>query len=169
LRYIPSTKSVSVLLKDLYFANGVALSKNEDFLLVNETYRYRIKRYWLKGPKVGTSDIFIDNLPGFPDGVSANRKGVFWVALFTVRNDIMDRLHPYPFLKGLLSKMPRKYWPKPVPYGLVLALDEEGRITQSLHEPTGKHLHEITSVEEHQGFLYLGSLHNDRIGRFKLH
>jgi sugar lactone lactonase YvrE len=168
LRFIPSTGQVHTLLKDLYFANGVALSKNEDFVLVNETYRYRIQRYWLKGPKAGTSDIFIDNLPGFPDGVSANRRGRFWVALFTVRNDIMDRMHPYPFFKGVLSKMPRKIWPKPVPYGLVLALDEKGRIIQSLHEPTGKHLKEITSAEEHEGFLYLGSLHNDRIGRYPL-
>lgn len=167
-RYDPGTGKVSVLLKGLYFANGVALSKNEDFVLVNETYRYRIQRYWLKGPKAGTSDLFIDNLPGFPDGVSANRRGTFWVALFTVRNDLMDKLHPFPFLKRQVAKMPRSLWPKPLAYGLVLALDEEGRITQSLHEPTGKHLKEITSVEEHANFLYLGSLHNDRIGKYRL-
>lgn len=157
-----------ILLKGLYFANGVALSKNEDFILVNETYRYRIMRYWLKGPKKGTSDIFIDNVPGFPDGVSSNRKGIFWLALFTIRNDMMDGLHPYPFLKSLLTKLPRSMWPKPFPYGLVLAINEKGEIVKSLHEPTGKHLKEITSAEEHKGYLYLGSLHNDRIGKFKL-
>lgn len=56
----------------------------EDFVLVNETYRYRIVRYWLKGPKAGTHEVFIDNLPGFPDNISSNRKGTFWLALFTV-------------------------------------------------------------------------------------
>jgi hypothetical protein len=54
------------------------------------------------------------------------------------------------------------------PYGLDLALDEQGKITQSLHEPTGKHLKEITSAREYGGYLYLGSLHNDRIGKYKL-
>jgi len=39
---------------------------------------------------------------------------------------------------------------------------------QSLHEPTGKHLKEITSAREYDGYLYLGSLGNDRIGKYKL-
>ena len=168
LSYDPKTGQVKVLLKNLYFANGVALSAKEDFVLVNETYRYRIIRYWLKGPKAGTHEVFIENLPGFPDNISSNRKGKFWLALFTVRNDVVDKIHPYPFLKAQLSKLPKALWPKPLPYGLVLALDENGKIIQSLHEPSGKHLKEITSAREYGGYLYLGSLHNDRIGKFKL-
>jgi hypothetical protein len=50
----------------------------------------------------------------------------------------------------------------------VLALDENGKIVKSLQEPTGKHLWEITSAREYNGTLYLGSLHADRIGRYKL-
>ena len=112
--------------------------------------------------------MFIDNLPGFPDNISSNRKGTFWLALFTVRNNTMDKLHLYPFLKAQMSKLPKAFWPKPLPYGFVLALDEGGKVTQSLHEPTGKHLKEITSAREYNGYLYLGSLHNDRIGKYKL-
>ncbi|MBI5582464.1 MAG: SMP-30/gluconolactonase/LRE family protein [Deltaproteobacteria bacterium] len=168
MRLNPTTGEIKVLLSDLYFANGVALSSREDFVLVNETYRYRITRYWLKGPQAGTSEVFLDNLPGFPDNITSNRKGTFWLALFTVRNGTVDRLHPYPFLKSLLSKLPKALWPQPKPYGLVLALDENGQIVKSLQEPTGKHLREITSAREYDGYLYLGSLHNDRIGRFKL-
>jgi sugar lactone lactonase YvrE len=164
----PSTGEIKVLLSNLYFANGVALSAHEDFVLVNETYRYRIIRYWLQGPKAGTREVFLDNLPGFPDNVTANRKGTFWLALFTVRNEAVDRLHPYPYLKSLLSKLPKAFWPKPKPYGLVLALDENGRIVRSLQDPTGNHLSEITSAREYDGYLYLGSLHADRIGRYKL-
>ena len=168
LSYDPTTGETKQLLKDLYFANGVALSQQHDFVLVNETYRYRIMRYWLKGPKAGTHDIFIDNLPGFPDNISSNGNGTFWLALFTVRNKVLDTLHPYPFLKTLMSKLPKVFWPKPQPYGLVLALDEQGEITQSLHQPSGKHLKEITSAREFDGYLYLGSLHNDRIGKYAL-
>ena len=168
MSYDPATGQVKVLLKNLYFANGVALSPQEDFILVNETYRYRIVRYWLKGPKAGAQEIFIDNLPGFPDNISSNRKGTFWLALFTVRNDTVDKLHPSPFLKAQMSKLPKALWPQAKPYGLVLALDVQGKIIQSLHDPTGNHLKEITSAREYGGSLYLGSLHNDRIGKFKL-
>jgi hypothetical protein len=52
--------------------------------------------------------------------------------------------------------------------GELLALDENGKITQSPHEPTGNRLKEITSAREYGGFLYLESLHNDRIGKYKL-
>ncbi len=168
LSYDPATGKSKVLLDTLYFANGVALSKHEDFVLINETYRYRIIRYWLKGPKAGTDEIFIDNLPGFPDNISSNHNGVFWLALFTVRNAAADKLHPFPFLKAQLSKLPKALWPKPKPYGLVLALNEQGKVIKSLHDPDGKHLKEITSAREHDGYLYLGSLHNDRIGKYKL-
>lgn len=168
LAYDPADGKTTILMKDLYFANGVALSQKEDFVLINETYRYRILRYWLKGPKAGTHDIFIDNLPGFPDNISGNRKGKFWLALFTVRNKIVDTFHPFPFIKAQISKLPKALWPKPEPYGFVLALNEQGEIIESLQDSTGKHLKEITSALEHDGYLYLGSLHNDRIGKYKL-
>jgi len=168
LRYDPATGTTEVLLDDLYFANGIALSTNEDFVLVNETYRYRIVRYWLAGPKAGSSEVFIDNLPGFPDGVSGNRRGTFWVALFTVRNPRADGLHPHPFLKRQLAKLPRFFWPKPAPYGLVVVLDEDGRVVRSLHDPTGERVREVTSAEEAGGHLYLGNLTLDRIARLAL-
>jgi sugar lactone lactonase YvrE len=47
LRFDPQTGETEVLLRELYFANGVALSPDEDFVLVNETYRYRVTRFWL--------------------------------------------------------------------------------------------------------------------------
>lgn len=170
LKYDPYRRRTSILLDNLYFANGVALSEDESYVLVNETYRYRITRYWLEGPKAGTSDIFIDNLPGFPDNLSLGSDH-FWVALFTVRNPVMDRMHPSPYLKGLVSKLPKRFWPKPEPYGLVIGvaenpLDREapGIIVRSLHDPSGDHLREITSVKEVEGVLYMGTLHGDRIG-----
>jgi len=168
LSYNPRTKKTKVLLRDLYFANGVALSQNEDFVVVNETYRYRILRYWLKGEKAGTHDVFADNLPGFPDGISSNRKGTFWLALPTLRNALADDLHPKPFLKGLLTKLPESFLPKVQPYGLVLALNEQGEIIRSLHDTNGKHIKEVTSAQERDGSLYLGNLGQDWIGRLKL-
>lgn len=168
LAYDPATKTTRVLLEGLYFANGVALSSQEDFVLVNETWRYRIQRYWLKGPKAGTHEVFVDNLPGFPDGVSGNRQGIFWVALPSPRKADLDTIHAQPALKEFAARLPKALRPKAVRYGLVLALDENGKIVASLHDRTGEHLREITSVEQVGDSIYFGSLSNDRIGRMKV-
>ena len=168
LVYDPADESTTLLLDGLYFANGIALSQNEDFVLVNETYRYRITRYWLSGPKAGTSDVFLDNLPCIPDGVSSNRRGTFWVACFTVRNERADALQPRPFIKSLLVKLPRSLWPQPEPYGSVLQLDEAGAIVTSFQDPGGEVIPEVTSAEEHDGWLYLGNLKREFGARWQL-
>ncbi|MEJ2120866.1 MAG: SMP-30/gluconolactonase/LRE family protein [Alphaproteobacteria bacterium] len=111
MAYDPKAKTVRVLMRKLQYANGVALAADESFVLVNESGEYRIRRHWLKGPKAGQSDIFIDNLPGFPDNISANGKGTFWLAMFTVRNPAADAL-------AKQSAGPR---------GPLLASDERGR------------------------------------------
>lgn len=168
IRYDPATGETEVLLDGLYFANGVAVAEDDSFVLVNETYRYRIRRFWLTGDKAGTNDIFIDNLPGFPDGVSRGSGGRFWVAMFTIRNSTADALHPRPWLKRVLAKLPSFVWPKPEPIGFVLALDENGQIIESLQDPGGEVINEVTSVHEDNGTLYFGTLRGDRIGKYKL-
>ncbi|WP_324730777.1 SMP-30/gluconolactonase/LRE family protein [Pseudomonas paeninsulae] len=168
LSYNPHSGETRVLLNDLYFANGVALSANEDFVLVNETYRYRITRYWLKGEQAGTHDVFIDNLPGLPDNLQGDRAGTFWVALPTPRKADADFLHRHPWLKTQLAKLPRALWPKAIPYGLAIAINEQGEIIRSLHDTSGSHLRMVTSVKPVGDYLYFGSLDNDRIGRLKI-
>ena len=168
LTYDPASKTARVLLRGLYFANGVALSRDESFLLVAETYRSRLRRLWLRGPHQGTTDVFADNLPGYPDGVAADGHGTFWVAMFTVRNQAADRLQPRPWAKRLLAKLPSFLWPRPEPYGLVLAFGEQGRLLRSFHDPGGRRVSPVTSVQPADGVLYLGTLTGDWIGRYRL-
>ena len=164
IAYNPTNREAKTLLKGLYFANGIAISSNQDFVLINETYRYRITRYWINGPKQGQSDIFIDNLPGFPDGVSSSGRGTFWVALPTVRNQQADAMHPHPLVKNIVAKLPDFARPQPQPYGLIVELDEQGNVLRSLHDPEGDNFPIITSVQESNGMLYLGSLTSSGIG-----
>ncbi|WP_141734104.1 SMP-30/gluconolactonase/LRE family protein [Oligoflexus tunisiensis] len=163
-RYDPLTATTEVIMDELYFANGIALSAEQDFLLVAETSRYRITRYWLSGPRTGEREIFLDNLPGLPDTMSSNGEGTFWVAFFSVRDRLIDGVQPYPWLKGLLARLPTEFLPKPKAYSLVAAYDENGEVLVSLHDPSGKNLGNITSVEEHDGELYMGTLTGDAIG-----
>lgn len=168
LRYSPETGETEVLLDGLYFANGVAIAPDGDSVLINETWKYRILRYWINGAKAGQSEIFADNLPGFPDNLSVDDQGRAWVAFPTLRNAMIDKLHPVPWLKELVTKLPKSWQPAPQEYGLVVAFDAGGQVITSLHDTQGTHLQEITSVKSHDGHLYFGSLHNDRIGRLPL-
>src|SRR5258708_39535742 len=94
LAYDPRTKQTRALLHDLYFANGVAVSPDQSFVLVVDTGAYRVRRYWLTGAKAGQSDIFIDNLPGFPDGISSNVRDIFWLSLVNRPAAPLPALHP---------------------------------------------------------------------------
>jgi sugar lactone lactonase YvrE len=168
LHFDPATGRTTVLLEGLAFANGVALASDESFVLVAESYRYRITRYWLKGPRQASADVFAENLPGFPDGISSNRRGTFWVAFFTARNALVDRLQPRPFLKRVLSVLPAALWPKPEPYGLVVAFDERGQALRSLHDPTGRVVRETSAAHEHERHLYLGTLYGGELRRVRI-
>lgn len=168
LVFDPATSETDMLLDDLYFPNGVALSMNEDFVLVNETGRYRITRYWLTGDKAGTSDIFIDNLPGFPDGVSANRNGTFWVALPSPRNPKLDDMHTSNFTKKLVTKLPSWMQPGAIKRGLLFSMNEQGEVTGAYHDPAGEQVYMITSVEQVGDTLYLGSLEAPFAARIKV-
>ena len=166
--YDPELDLATTLLDDLYFPNGVALSSEEDFVLINETWRYRILRYWLSGDRAGEKEIFLENLPGFPDGISSNDLGTFWLAMPTPRIPIIDLAQPRPWLSQFLARLPNAFQPAPVEYGFVLGISESGEILYNLQDSTGEVLKEITSVEEHAENLYMGSLYNDRIGRYSV-
>lgn len=158
LRYDPATGTTDVLLDGLQFANGVALSQNEDFVLVTETGNYSVVRYWLKGDKAGTHDIFFDNLPGIPDGISANGNGTFWVALFSPRNAMLDSMSDKPLLRKVAFRLPEFLQPQPAHHAFVLGLNEQGQVTHNLQHNAPEAFAPITSVEQVGNTLYLGSL-----------
>ena len=167
MAYDPTTKSVRVLIRKLQYANGVALSPDGSFVLVVETGWYRVRRYWLTGPKKGTADMFIENLPGFPDNITSDGKGTYWLALFTVRNPAADRLAGNPFLRKVVWRLPRILQPGPKRYGFAVALDANGKVVRTLQDPNGGFA-PITSVVPSGNFLYLGSLEEHAIGRVEL-
>jgi sugar lactone lactonase YvrE len=164
LAYDPSTKRSTVLLDQLYFANGVAVGAGDEFVLVNETYRFRVMRYWLKGEKAGKGEVFIEHLPGYPDGISSSPRGTFWIAMFTVRNPMADRMAGMPWIRQQMVKLPPAMLPKPVDYGLIIEVDADGKVLRSLHDANGKTIANVTSVHEQGGVLYLGNLLKDYIG-----
>ena len=165
LAYDPATRQTRTLLDSLYFANGVAVSRDGAFVLVNETTRYRVLRYWLRGPRAGTSEVFLDALPGFPDGIAAAEDGRFWLTLIAPRSPLVDALAPHPGLRKAVMRLPAFVRPRAQHHGYLLALDADGRVLTTLQSPTGTPIALVSSVEPHGGVLYLGSLEEPALGR----
>jgi sugar lactone lactonase YvrE len=154
--YDPQTKITQTISTGNYFANGLELSKDETFLLLSETSKYRILKYWLKGEKAGTSEIFLDNLAGFPNNISRKENGNFWVGFTTKRNDQLDDLHPKKSMKKFVYGLPSFVQPKAERFGMILEISEEGKIIQALFDTSGESVMEAGAVKEFDNNLYIG-------------
>ncbi len=164
LVFNPTDGSVQTLLDDLNFANGVALSYDQTYVLVNETGTYRVIRYWLNGPQKGQSETFLKDLPAFPDNISTGLDNRYWVALVSPRSALLDQLSDKPFLRKVIQRMPAFLRPKAQPYGHIIAVDSGGNVVQNLQDPQGTYPLN-TAVTETEEYLYIGSLIAPNIGR----
>ncbi|MFD0360001.1 SMP-30/gluconolactonase/LRE family protein [Nocardia sp. GCM10030253] len=163
LRRDPSG-TVETLLDGLQFANGVVLSPDRSCVVVAETGAYRVSRYWLTGPKAGTHDYLIENLPGFPDNMGLGSDGLVWITLPSPRNPLLDRLLPLPgVLRQIVWTLPEWLQPKPTKTIWVMAVDFDGNVVHDL-QIEGTNFSMVTGVVEHEGTLYLGSLTETAVG-----
>jgi len=162
--YSPTTQQTKVIMDGLNFANGVAISDDQNYLLVNETGHYRVLKFWLEGPHAGTTEVILDNLPGFPDNINNGLEGKFWIGLVAPRNKMLDDLSGSPFLRKVVQRMPAFVRPKAVPSSHVIAINGEGQVLMNLQDSTMK-FPALTGVYETQQSLYLTSLFGNRVGR----
>jgi sugar lactone lactonase YvrE len=170
--YDPTTKRSRVVLDKLRLANGVAVGPDGDYVLVNQTLGFCVTRLWLKGPKAGQSEPFVPNLPGGPDNITFNGKETYWVALAYPRFPRLEALASRPFKKKLMMRLPRFFALVPeffnglnLPtFGLLVGVDMEGNITHFM-DAKDNAIGMVTSVLEHEGYLYLGSLMSDYVAR----
>jgi sugar lactone lactonase YvrE len=157
IEYDPASGEATVLLDGLAFANGVAVGHVPDYLLLTETARYRVLRVWIAGPRRGEHEVLLDNLPGFPDNITRGADGRYWLALFSPRVPLLDRLAPRPFLRKLVARIPAALQPQPQAHGHVIAINSEGRILADLQDAEGGYAM-TTSALEAGRWLYVGSL-----------
>ena len=160
--------AVDVLLDDLIFANGVALAQDERFVLVAQTGRAQIDRFWLAGDKEGQREIFVQNMPGLPDNISTGSNGLFWVGIAAANDATVALVRRLPlFLRRMIAALPDAMRPKPQQTIEILAYDETGTCHHHFHG-TNPGFHMATGVREKDGHVWMGSLERDCIARFKL-
>jgi len=168
--YDPKTKTTHTALRGLKFPNGICVASDGQSILFAETFGCAIRRYWFDGPKKGKVETVIDNLPGFPDNINLASDGNYWLALVGMRTPTLDLAWKMPgFRKRMAKLVPIDEWLFPnINTGCVVKFNEKGEILESLWDMRSANHPMITSMREHRGFLYLGGLRNNRIGRYKL-
>lgn len=163
LKYNPQTKEASLILSNIQFPNGLSLSKDGSFFLFSDSCVGRLKRYWLKGPKAGTTDIFA-LLPGNPDNVRTNEKGEFWVALHCRRNLYSHLMGLYPELRKAILKLPiptKYHYLAQIGgrlHAVLVKYSPDGELVEILEDSEGKVIRAVSEVEERDGKLWMGSV-----------
>ncbi|WP_232676950.1 SMP-30/gluconolactonase/LRE family protein [Nocardioides sp. R-C-SC26] len=164
--------SVHVVVTGLAFANGVALAADGSFVCVAETAARTIVRYWISGPRAGMRDRLCAGLPGYPDNISRGSDGLIWVTIASPTDPVVERLQTSPMaLRRLATKLPDRLQPAPQRTVRVQAFDAEGRLVHDLDldgDREGSRYHMVTGVREHDGRVWLGSLHEAAVAVWDL-
>jgi len=173
LEFDPAAGTTRVVARGLCFPNGVALTADEQSLIVAETGTYRILKIARASQDIDAGQVLrergagvtvlLDSLPGFPDNVTRGADGRYWTGFTKPRSDAVDDMSGKPWLRALTLRLPRVLWPVPPAYGHVIAFDEAGRVLLDLQDPAGK-LPETSGATEHKGRLYVQSLHASALG-----
>lgn len=180
IRYDPNTKQMTTLLSNLAFANGVVLSQNGDYLLVVETARCRILRYWLNDTSTthksrDNYEVFAERLPGFPDNIKRSPRGGFWVGLNTKHSKLTEFAMSNAWLGRAALGLPvdwmkvHSVWAKYKGNGMAVRLSEGSGVISEVFE--GKHGNKwisISEVEERDGTLWVGSVNTPFAGMYKI-
>lgn len=160
----PATGNTIVIADGLNFANGVAISDDQQYLLFNETGHYRVWRYWLEGPRRGQREVVIENLPGFPDNVNNGLNGRFWIGLVAPRNDLLDELSNKPWLRKVTQRLPAFLRPKAERSSHIIAITGDGQVLMNLQDSAAT-VPALTGAFETRDAIWLSSLFGNRLAR----
>ena len=160
----PDTGKTSVIADGLNFANGVAVSDDQQYLLFNETAHYRVWRYWLDGPRKGQREVVIENLPGFPDNINNGLQGRFWIGLVAPRNKLLDELSDKPWLRKVTQRLPAFLRPKAEPSSHIIGITGDGQVLMNLQDSAAT-VPALTGAYETRNAIWLSSLFGNRLAR----
>jgi ribose transport system permease protein len=168
--YDPKDGSSRTVVPSLQLPNGICVEPNGQSLLFAETWGCRITRWWFDGPNKGKSEVIIENLPGYPDNINRASDGTYWCALCGMRSPVFDLALTMPqFRRRMVYKVARDEWLYPnMNTGCVIKFDASGKILDVLWDLGGEAHPMITSIREHRGYLYLGGIYNNRVGKYKI-
>nr|AHA95467.1 strictosidine synthase-like protein [Phelipanche aegyptiaca] len=163
IRYDKKTKEAKVVMDRLHFPNGLVLSKDNSFVLSCEAPTQLVHRYWIKGPKAGTRDIFA-KLPGYADNIRRTETGDFWVALHSKKTPFSKLCMSHPligqfFIKTLKMELLVFLFSGGKPHAVAVKLcGKTGEVLEILEDSEGKNMKFVSEVQERDGKLWFGSV-----------
>ncbi|WP_420343862.1 ABC transporter permease [Paenirhodobacter sp.] len=170
LVYDPATGSTKTLLEGYRYTNGVCIAHDGKSLFFAESWACRIHRYWLEGPKAGTAECVIKDMPGYTDNINRASDGSYWMAWLGMRTPSFDLSLRHPAMrKRMTRRLPQDDWLFPnINTGGIVKFDDSGRIIQTFGDLSGQSHPMVTSMREHKGELFIGGILNNRIGRYRI-
>lgn len=168
--YDPRSGKTTTALKNLIFPNGVCTAQDGQSILFAESWACRINRFYISGPKAGQVERVLDRLPGYPDNINRASDGTYWTAIMGMRSPALDVALRMPgFRKRMARRIAPDQWLYPnLNIGCVIRFNDHGEVLESLWDQGAENHPMITSMREHKGWLYLGGITNNRIGRIRL-
>jgi hypothetical protein len=168
----------AVLLKDMYYPYGVALSADQQHLWWTESWIHRVSRAAIAGNGIAAPEPVLRNMPGYPARLHPDSAGGFYLGLFGLRTHLIEFvLKEDDFRREMLATIPpnhwiapalssgddclepmqigsvkalgiQKPWAPPRSYGLLAHIDEQGDVIESFHSRVGGRYHGITAACE---------------------
>ncbi|KAG5679181.1 hypothetical protein PVAND_008770 [Polypedilum vanderplanki] len=198
IKFSRDSKKLDVLVDKLWFANGLVISPNEDFIIFAESHRQKLSKHWIAGEKKGQTENFL-NLPGAPDNLSSNKNG-FLIAMPVIADEnhplLTYLLAPRPLIRKFLARffeltlMPFKFvnsiYPNPITINIVNKFGTMDMLSFIIpkhravihvdwngnilktYHGTDDSTASLTHAIEIDNYLYLGSVVTDYIGRVQI-
>jgi ribose transport system permease protein len=162
--------STDVVVSNYVFPNGVCTAHDGQSVLVASTGLFRVDRLWITGPKQGQLEPVLENLPGYCDNVNRASDGNYWMSFIAMRTPMSDLLMKYPAVRRRMTReTPQDNWLVPqLNVSCVLKFNDQGEVLKVLWDASLENYPMVTSINEHDGYLYLCGLLNNRIGRLRL-
>jgi Strictosidine synthase len=154
------------------------LEEEKALLLTSCAEDGSLHNYMDSDQRNGAVSVFLDVVPGFMDNIrldsatSHTDRKLFFVGVGTKSSQPFSLLwfsYQQTLLRHAIGKfLPMKYVEHLIPtYGLVIVVDEDGRVVESLHDPKGKNMKMVSEAQRHPitGDILMGSHSNPFLGK----
>ena len=172
----PGFETPKVLLRNVPYPYGLALSADGHSLWLTESWSHRLCRAAIAGRELGAVEPVIGNLAGYPARLGRAKGGGLWLSMFALRthliefvlreddfrDEMMRTIAPdfwiapalatsgsalEPMQSGGIKALGiQKPWAPPRSYGLLARINDDGDVVESLHSRVGGHYHGIAAA-----------------------
>jgi hypothetical protein len=189
----PGLDRPTVLSRGLAYPHGLAVMPDGKQLWMTEGWSHRLSHAAARGQEIGKLTAVNVNLVGYPARLTPSSDGGFWLCLFALRthlvefvlreddfrNEMMRTIEPQhwvgpalasghdclePMQWGSIRALGiQKPWAPPRSYGLIVRINKDGDVSESLHSRAGGQHHGITAVRETSQGLVIVSKGSGRV------